>query len=51
MSYLVFVQRVDVVINFTIYLGSSSKTMADKEKKKMEIQKFEYLKNENSYLD
>ena len=34
-----------------IYLESSSKAMADREKKKgnMEIQKFEYLKNEKSF--
>ena len=39
-------------MNFKIYLGSSSEAMADREKdRKMEIQKFEYLKNEKSFLD
>ena len=35
------------------FLGSTSKAMADKGKKegKMEIQKFEYLKNEKSFSD
>ena len=38
---------IDDIINFTIYLRSSSEAMADREKKgKMEIQKFEYLVNE-----
>ena len=38
---------------FKIYLGSGSTAMADREKKwgKMEIQKFEYLENEKSFLD
>ena len=36
-------------INFKIYLQATSKAMADMEKK--EIQKFEYLKNQKSFLD
>ena len=41
------------VINFNIYLRSTSKAMTDREKKewKTEIQKFEYLENEKSLLD
>ena len=41
-------------MNFKIYRRSSSKSMADKqvERKVMtEIQKFEYLENEKSFLD
>ena len=39
-------------LNFKIYLWSSSKTMTDREKKvKVEIQKFEHLENEKSFLD
>ena len=40
-------------MNFKIYLGPTSRAMADRENKegKMEIQKFEYLKNEKSLLD
>ena len=40
-------------MNFKIYLGSISKAMADREKKrgKTEIQKFEYLENEKNFLD
>ena len=40
-------------INFNIYLWSTSKAMTDREKKegKTEIQKFEYLENEKSFLD
>ena len=36
-----------------IFLGSTSTAMADREKKegKTEIQKFEYLENEKSFLD
>ena len=47
-SYLV-----DEIINFKIFLGSSSKAMADREKKRgrCKIQKFKYLKNEKSFLD
>ena len=43
---------VDDVTNFEIYLPSTSKAMADGEKEgKVEIQKFEYVKNEKSFLD
>ena len=36
-----------------IFLGSTSKAMADREQKegKMKIQTFEYLDNEKSFLD
>ena len=47
-------QTVDDDINSKIYLGSTFKAMADREKKKdrkMEIQKFEYPENEKSFLD
>ena len=39
--------------NYKIDVGSTSKTMSDREKKrrKTEIQKFEYLENEKSFLD
>ena len=37
---------------FEIYLRSTSKTVADGEKEgKTELQKFEFLKNEKSFLD
>ena len=40
------------VINCKIFLESTSKAMADWEKKgKTEIQKFEYLENEKSIFD
>ena len=40
------------MVNFEIYLQSTSKAMADGEKEwKMEMQKFEYLENEKSFLD
>ena len=40
------------MINFKIFLGSTSKAMADREKRgKTKIQKFKYLKNEKSFLD
>ena len=43
---------VDNAINFKIYFGSSSQGMADREKEgKVEIQKFEYLENEKSFLE
>ena len=43
---------VDDVITFKIYLGSTSKAMADRKKEgKMEIQKLEYLENEKSFVD
>ena len=65
MSYLLFFSRHQTkcvinflfrqldVINFKIYLKSSSQAMADREKKRgrVEIQKFEYLENEKSFLD
>ena len=51
---LVLIWLIDV-INFKIYLQSSSKATADREKKrgedKTEIQNCEYLKNEKSFLD
>ena len=34
-----------------IYLQTTSKAMAEREKGKMEIQKFEYLKNNKNFLD
>ena len=34
MCYYVFLQTADDVINLEIYLGSSSKAIADKEKKR-----------------
>ena len=41
MCYYVLIWTVDDITNFKIYLGSSSKAMADREKRegKMEIQK------------
>ena len=42
---------VDDVINFKIDLGSTPKAMADREKKKVEVQKLEYLENEKKFLD
>ena len=43
---------VNDVINFKIYLQTTSKAMADREKKrKTEIQESEYLGNEKSFLD
>ena len=41
------------VINFKIYLGSASKTMADREKKRggQKIGKIEYHENEKCFLD
>ena len=43
---------VDDVINFKIFLGSTSKGMADRGKKgKTKLQKCEYLENEKSFLD
>ena len=40
-------------MNFKIFLRSTSKAMADREKKKgkTKIQKYKYLKNEKSFLD
>ena len=53
MCYQVLIETVDDVINFKIYIGSSSRAMADREEKegKMEIQKAEYLENEKSFSD
>ena len=52
MCYYVLILTVDDVINFKVYLGSSSRSMADGEKEgKMEIQKSEYLENEKNFLD
>ena len=52
MCYQVLVYTVDDVINLKIYLRSTSKAMADGEiEGKTEIQKFEYLENEKSFLD
>ena len=53
MCYEVLILTVDDVINFNIFLRSTSKAMADREKKerKMKIQKYEYLENEISFLD
>ena len=47
------IKTTDDVINFKIFLGSSSKAMGDRKKKegKTKIQKFEYLENEKSFLD
>ena len=40
------------MINFNIFLQSTSKAMADREKSgKTEIQKIEYLENEKIFLD
>ena len=40
----------DNVINFKIHFRSTSKAIAERKKEeKTEIQKFEYLKNENSF--
>ena len=39
-------------MNFKIFLGSTSKAMADREiKENTKILKFEYVKNENSSLN
>ena len=52
MCYRVLIHTIDDIINLKIYLGSSSKAMADGEKRgRMEIQKFEYLENKKSFLD
>ena len=46
----VLIYTVYGVINFKIFLGSTSKVMADREKKRKR-QKFEYLEIEKSFLD
>ena len=53
MCYEVLIYAVNDVTNFKIYLQTSSKAMADRDKKKekKEIQKFKYLKNEKSFLN
>ena len=42
-----------MMINFKIYLQSSSKTVADRGKKRgrWKLQKFEYLENEKRFMD
>ena len=41
-----------LMTDFKIFLGSTFKAMADREKnEKMKIQKFKYLKSEKSFLD
>ena len=51
MCYKVLIWTVNDVINFKIYLQSTSKVMAGMGKeRKMKIQKPEYLKNEKSFL-
>ena len=49
MCYKVLIWTVNDVINFKIYLRSTSKAMADRGGDK--IQKSEYLENEKSFLD
>ena len=55
MCYQVIIYIVDDVINFKIYkiyLRSTSKTMAEKGKKRRrQIEKSEYLENKKSILD
>ena len=38
-------------MNFNIFLESSSKAMADRERGKTKMYKLEYLKNEKSFSD
>ena len=46
----VFIETVDNIY-FKIYLESSPKTVADREKEgKIKTQEFEYLENENSFF-
>ena len=46
----VFIETVDNIY-FKIYLESSPKTVADREKeRKIKTQEFEYLENENSFF-
>ena len=43
---------VDAIVNFKICLQATSKVMGDRGKQgKREMQKSEYLKNENNFLD
>ena len=52
MCYLVPIWTVDDIVNFKIYIQSTSKAMADwGEKGRTEIQKSEYLENEKNFLD
>ena len=52
MSYQVLIYAVYDVINFKVYLQTTLKAMADREKKRgRKIQKYEYLENEKSFLD
>ena len=53
MCYQVLIQTIDGVINFKIYLGSSSKIMSNGEKRgeNRKCNKYEYLENEKSFLD
>ena len=45
------IQTIDDIMNFKICIKSSSTAMADREKQgKTELQKFEYLENEKSFL-
>ena len=47
-----FFFNINDIINIMIYLQSSSQVMLDKEKQgKRKIQKFEYLENEEIFLD
>ena len=51
MCYQVLIYTVDDLIDFEIFLVSTSKAMADREKREDENTKIEYLKNEKSFLD
>ena len=52
MYYQALIQTIADVINFKVYLRSSSKSVAGRKKEgKTEIEKFEYLKNEKIFLD
>ena len=52
MSYQVLIYAVYDIINFKIYLQTTLKAMADREKKRgRQILKYEYLENEKSFLD
>ena len=51
MCYLALILTIDDVINFKIYLLSSSKAMGKKGKRRKEIQKSEYLKCGKSFSD
>ena len=53
MCYQVLIQTVDDVINSKIYLGSSSKAMADREKKRgrWKYKNFNILRTKKSFLN